>query len=75
MVVKLSSEVWLARRICSPNLQNIFDGITDSSERCMRVRTRILQSGIADAPAGGVQRGTPQSFREIFERVYGVPLE
>lgn len=74
MVPDLKLELWLAQRISSPNLQTIFDGITDVQMRQQRMRERINATGIADAPAGGVKRGAPKSFRECFERVYGVPL-
>lgn len=67
-------EVWLADRAAKPNRQRIFDGITDAAERCQRMRDFILAQGIADAPAGGVKRGTPKSFRECFERIYGEKL-
>ncbi len=70
----LRLEVWLADRASRPHLQRIFDGITDATERCQRMRDLILSQGIADAPAGGVKRGNPKTFRECFEHVYGEKL-
>jgi len=71
----LGLELWLAQKICSPNLQTVFDGVTDVAERCKRVRELIAKLGIADAPAGGVKRGSPKSFRECFEKIYQEPLD
>ncbi len=64
----------MADRASRPNLQRIFDGITDAAERCQRMRDLILSEGIADAPAGGVKRGSPKTFRECFEHIYGESL-
>ena len=74
MNTDLRLEIWLARKVCSPNLQGIFDGVTIPEERCNRMREAIAVQGIADASAGGIKRGTPKSFRECFEHVYGEPL-
>ena len=75
MSTDLRLEIWLSDRASRPNLQRIFDGVTDAAERCRRMRDLIVSQGIADAPAGGVKRGAPRSFRECFEMVYGEKLE
>ena len=74
MSTDLRLEIWLARKVCSPDLQAIFDGITDVKERCCRIRAQISNAGIADTVAGGLKRGNPRSFRECFEQIYGESL-
>lgn len=74
MTPNLRLEIWLAQRSCSPNRQTIFDGVTDTAERCRRLREQIARQDIADAAAGGIKRGVPKTFRECFETIYGTPL-
>lgn len=74
MIPDFYLEYWLAQRVSSPNLQTIFDGVTDVNERCKRMRGAIVDSGIADATAGGIKRGRPKTFRQCFESLYGEPL-
>ncbi len=71
MIPDFYLELWLAQRVSSPNLQTIFDGVTDVSERCKRMRRAIVDSGIAEAAAGGIKRGRPKTFRQCFESLYG----
>lgn len=66
-----AEEVWLARRLGSPAL---FAGRTSAEERRERVRAAILERGFADRRAG-MRNGTPETFRELFARLWGVPLE
>lgn len=64
-------ESWLAERLGAVDL---FGGVTTAAERCGRVRARIEALEVAEALAGKRADGTCETFRSLFERLYGEPL-
>lgn len=71
--MNLSDEVWLAARLKQHGAQ-IFDGLTTPKQRCERMRQAILAAGLADRVLGK-SSGQHQTYRVVFERLYGQPLE
>jgi hypothetical protein len=65
-------ESWLCRRLQEPTL---FDGITTPEERRERVRALIERRQLHLAIAGGTNAGKPETWAELFERVYGEPVD
>ena len=65
-------ETWIAWRIGRPDL---FAGVTTPDERRERVRTVILDRGMAEAIAGRREGHPCETWSALFTRVYGVPLE
>lgn len=57
----------MARRLRAADL---FEGVTTLEERRERIRARILERGVADEVAG-VSRGSPETWRALWERVFG----
>jgi hypothetical protein len=71
-VADLRAELWLANQLKDPTL---FRGVTTLEIRRERVRAAILELRWGDRIAGGRKAGAPRKFREVFEQVYGEPLE
>jgi len=64
-------EAWLLQRMSAPTL---FDGVTTAEQRRERVREFLTERHLDLAIAGGGQRGKPETWSALFERVYGEPL-
>lgn len=69
----LAVELWLADRLGPTSAFYPFAGATTSPQRREKFRARILELGWANRRAGysGEQ---PETFGELFERIYGTPL-
>jgi hypothetical protein len=67
----MATEVWISRRLQRPDL---FAGVTTPDERRERVRQAILDGRMAMAIAGKRAGQSAETWREVFERVYGVAL-
>lgn len=68
----IATESWIARRLNRPEL---FGGVTTADERRERVRAAILAGRMAEAIAGKCEGEACETWREVFARVYGEPLE
>lgn len=61
--------------ICDRLRKDLFAGLTTPAERRERLRREILDRDMAMAIAGK-RKGQPcETWRELFERLYGVDLE
>lgn len=67
-----TEEVWLAKKLGLRH--RLFEGTTTPESRREHVRSAILEQDLADQVAGGESRGRPETWRALFERVYGVAL-
>jgi hypothetical protein len=67
----IATETWIARRLQRPDL---FAGVTTPDERRERVRQAIVDGRMAMAVAGKRAGQSAETWREVFERVYGQPL-
>lgn len=71
-----TAERWLADRLWpAPRdvLANLYAGRTTPEIRRDRIRTRILELGWQRRRAG-YAGDEPETFAEVFERLYGAPL-
>lgn len=64
-------EVWIARRLASPQL---FAGLTTPQDRRQRVRDELVGRGLEDTIAGQRAGETCETWQALFARVYGEPL-
>lgn len=74
--VEGSAVLWLAERLweSSRDVQvNLFGGITGPEVRRDRIEKRILELGWRNRRCG-YAGDEPETFGEVFERLYGVPL-
>jgi hypothetical protein len=67
----IATEAWIARRLQRPDL---LAGVTTPDERRERVRQAIVDGRMAMAVAGKRAGQPAETWREVFERVYGQPL-
>jgi hypothetical protein len=67
-----AADYWFAARLHAK--RTLFLGLTDSEIRRERIRKEIIARGVADQSAGRNRSGETESFRALFERMYGVPL-
>ena len=63
-------EYWFGRRLLHYGI-DISGGITTAAQREARARRGILERGIA---LKRVMLNKPDTFADLFERLYGVPL-
>lgn len=72
----LDAEFWLAQRLEQHGVRNVFDGLTDSAQRCERFRQAILDHGLSCAMACKQDNERVAStYAEAFESMYHEPLE
>jgi len=69
----LDRESWLAERLRQHGAW-IFDGVTDRDERCKRARSAIQAHELAAVIAGRGRDGKPETYSEVFARVYSEKL-
>ncbi len=73
------AEEWLARRCDDFNARaggvyaEVFSGVTDTATRKARMREAITSRGLAEAICGK-RDGKVETFRAVFERIYGEAL-
>ena len=67
---RLENEIWLASRLGNASL---LSGVTNHALRRTRIRSAILDSGKALERVTNHPDRT-ETFAELFERMYGVPL-
>jgi hypothetical protein len=65
-------EEWIVQRLREPTL---FDGVTTADERKQRVRAAILGRDAAAAIAGKRPDASCETWTDLFQRVYGEPLQ
>lgn len=81
----LDAEAWLRQRLIDhgalervPDLKHqmreVTQGITTTAMRAERMRQVIVQHGLGVVIAGGSRKGKPETYAELFERIYGEPL-
>lgn len=68
----IATEAWIARRLRRPDL---FAGVTTADDRRKRVRDAIVEGRMAEAIAGKRAGQSAETWRELFERIYGQPLD
>lgn len=71
-----TAERWLADRLWNNGRDvnaNLFAGRTTPEIRRDRIRARIIELGWQQRRAG-YAGDEPETFAEVFERLYGVPL-
>lgn len=68
--VDLASEAWLIRRL-GEHGRHIEDGVTDVAIRRERIRAAILEGGLEAVVAGRGSSGKPETYAEVFARLYG----
>lgn len=68
----LDAEAWLARRL--GNFGHVFQGVTDRETRKQRIRDAIREGGLEMVIAGRNPEGRPDTFAEVFQRLYGAAL-
>lgn len=66
-------ELWLARRLGLP--LNWAAGVTTRDQRRDRIRAAILAKGLANDVAGKRPNKTPETWAQLFQRVYGRQLD
>lgn len=64
-------ELWLAHRL--GQFGHVFGGVTDPAIRKQRIREAIRE-GAHETNIAGRRDGKPETFAEIFERIYGESL-
>jgi len=69
----LDREAWLAQRL-GEHGAGVFTGITDRDVRRERIRAAILEHGLTEVIVGR-HEGKPQTYAQVFERLYGTPLD
>lgn len=65
-------EAWIVQRLAAPLL---FEGVTTADDRRERVRRVIHHRGLELAIAGRRDGGKCETWQELFERIYGEPLD
>lgn len=71
-MTELRHELWLANRLERHGVQ-VFAGDTTAEVRRERMRTAILEAGL-EAVIAGSRSSKPETYRDCFQRLYGVPL-
>lgn len=69
----LDHERWLAKRL-GEHGAGIFTGLTDRDVRRERIRAAIVEHGL-EAVIVGRHEGRPETYAQVFERLYGTPLD
>jgi hypothetical protein len=72
MIPSLDAETWLVARV-KAHITGIFDGATDPSIRKDRMR-RVLRDNGLDCVIAGNKNGKPETYAEVFRRLYGEAL-
>ena len=77
MTPSIDNEVWLLERLRShcAFAGDPFDGTTEPHERRERFRKAILAGMLQTVVCGGLRAGKPETYAQVFERLYGEPLE
>ena len=81
----LDAEAWLRQRLTEhgalervPDLKHqvrdVTAGITTIALRAERMRQVIVRHSLAAVVAGGSRKGKPETYADLFERIYGEPL-
>jgi hypothetical protein len=70
---QLDREAWLAQRL-GEHGAGIFTGLTDRDVRRERIRAAIVEHGL-EAVIVGRHEGRPETYAQVFERLYGTPLD
>lgn len=65
-------EMWLARRL--GDFGHIFSGVTDPALRKRRIREAIREGALEQGICGRGKGGQPETFSEVYQRLYGEPL-
>lgn len=72
VIPSLDAEVWLIARV-KAHITGIFDGETSPQIRRDRMR-RVLRDNGLDCVIAGTKEGKPETYAEIFRRLYGEAL-
>lgn len=70
---QFDNERWLAHRLGEHGAQ-VFEGLTDRAQRIERFRAAIQTVG-SHVIAGRSKDGKPENYGQVFERLFGEPLE
>ena len=71
-MTELHHELWLAQRLQRHGVA-VFAGDTTPAVRRERMRAAILEHCLSAVIAGSRQR-KPETYAQVFERLYGEPL-
>lgn len=69
----LDHELYLAKRL-GDHGAGVFTGLTDPAIRRERIRAAILEHGLELVILGRGKDKKPESYAQVFERLYGEPL-
>lgn len=72
-LLQVALEYWIARRLGLPLSWDT--GSTTTEQRRESVRKAIKARGVADRPVPARYGEQNETYRQIFRRVYGVPLD
>jgi len=67
------AETWFAKRLTEHGV-TILSGAPDRATRMERFRGAILGCYLEAVIVGGKAAGKPETYQQIFERLYGEPL-
>ncbi len=70
----LTAEAWLIRRLGNHG-RHVEDGVTDVAIRRERIRAALLEGGLEVVVVGRGASGKPETYAQVFGRLYGEPLE
>ena len=66
-------EAWMAQRLGLPMSWDA--GVTTCEDRREKIRAAILAKGLANDVAGKRPNKTPETWAQLFQRVYGRQLD
>lgn len=73
---RLAVELWLSQRLREHGVPSVTAGLTDETERRERVRRGILDHGLRAVIVGrNSQTRKPETYEQLFARVYGIGLD
>ncbi len=64
-------EAWLAKRLLEHCGVDVFTGTTNRDVRRERIRTAILERGLANVVLGRGADKKPETYSQIFQRLFG----
>lgn len=72
---EFGAESYFAKRIEEETTLQVFAGTTDPHVRRERIRSAIIECGLAETTFGKRQDGSRETFRQAYERYYAMPLQ
>jgi hypothetical protein len=72
-MLTLNAEAWLVKRLGEHGAK-VFDGDTTPEIRRQRIREVIIEQQLPSVVIGR-SAGRPETYRQVFERIYGIKLD